>query len=85
MERTRLRELTQYFIVRPPFVFFVEMERTRLRELTHLKTSFFEKAGGSRNGAYPIKGIDTTPIVEESFVFVNVEMERTRLRELTLC
>ena len=63
----------------------VEMERTRLRELTHLKTSFFEKAGGSRNGAYPIKGIDTTPIVEESFVFVNVEMERTRLRELTLC
>ena len=37
-----------------------------------------------RNGAYPIKGIDTTCNQTNVVFFLYVEMERTRLRELTL-
>lgn len=35
-----------------------------------------------RNGAYPIKGIDTPRIPELLFGCIRVEMERPRLREL---
>ncbi len=39
----------------------VEMERTRLRELTHQADHHFpELLHYGRNGAYPIKGIDTS-------------------------
>ncbi len=35
------------------------MERTRLRELTHAPIISYVPALFRRNGAYPIKGIDT--------------------------
>ena len=59
MERTRLRELTQYFPF--PIIFIT----------------------ASRNGAYPIKGIDTNSYNIIIYGHSIVEMERTRLRELT--
>ena len=59
------------------------MERTRLRELTHLSRYHQYLTILCRNGAYPIKGIDTRLIHISSSFASNVEMERTRLRELT--
>ena len=59
------------------------MERTRLRELTQVWIIQFSLVFKGRNGAYPIKGIDT---FELHFLLTGsrqVEMERTRLRELT--
>ena len=60
----------------------VEMERTRLRELTHTVGCCRTTWHLCRNGAYPIKGIDTC---YRSIIIIHkyVEMERTRLRELT--
>ncbi len=61
MERTRLRELTHLDELSTDVEFTtVEMERTRLRELT-LIYLFAQRVcyHVSRNGAYPIKGIDT--------------------------
>ena len=84
MERTRLRELTHgCHIDYPLHVLFVEMERTRLRELTHCQCSRMTVRDRSRNGAYPIKGIDTNCHHHHFRYHFLVEMERTRLRELT--
>ena len=85
MERTRLRELTplrqRKRAQRKRLA--VEMERTRLRELTHTTTIFYPLPFRGRNGAYPIKGIDTTLLGQLWLSYLCVEMERTRLRELT--
>ena len=59
MERTRLRELTQVPMIREPSLLLVEMERPRLRELTQNIYYNLITIQASRNGAYPIKGIDT--------------------------
>ena len=84
MERTRLRELTRsIFVFFHSSLFVVEMERTRLRELTHLPPIPRIYHLFRRNGAYPIKGIDTYIVIKTLLLFIIVEMERTRLRELT--
>ena len=59
------------------------MERTRLRELTHSSRVEGGIAPLCRNGAYPIKGIDTVLRSPFFLSYLQVEMERTRLRELT--
>ena len=59
------------------------MERTRLRELTHYASPKRGLYSNCRNGAYPIKGIDTLMLQARATSRVGVEMERTRLRELT--
>ena len=60
MERTRLRELTQhYYSSINSWSYCVEIERTRLRELTHYRFLWNSLKYVCRNGAYPIKGIDT--------------------------
>ena len=60
MERTRLRELTLFILgIEFHSAVLVEMERTRLRELTQHIRVLFNLFFCCRNGAYPIKGIDT--------------------------
>ena len=61
----------------------VEMERPRLRELTQNIYYNLITIQASRNGAYPIKGIDTNSYNIIIYGHSIVEMERTRLRELT--
>ena len=72
MERTRLRELTQVPMIREPSLLLVEMERTRLRELTHCGfIDNYDVIICCRNGAYPIKGIDTSPYDKGAFIIVS--------------
>ena len=59
------------------------MERTRLRELTQCLLYLLTRYFLGRNGAYPIKGIDTNQDTSYLPFLLQVEMERTRLRELT--
>ena len=65
MENTRLRELTQICFLEGDFIHpVVEMENTRLRELTQGRDNCAVLSDDvSRNGEYPIKGIDTSAVV----------------------